>query len=48
MSVKDNEIENDEGKDDDIFKNFDINNNQNNEDDNEEEEDKYYHQLLKK
>ena len=41
MSVKDNEIENDEGKDDDIFKNFDINNNQNNEDDNEEEEDKY-------
>ena len=48
MSVKDNEIENDEGKDDDIFKNFDINNNQNNDDDNEEEEDKYYHQLLKK
>ena len=48
MSVKDNEIENDEGKDDDIFKNFDINNNQNNEDDNEDEEDKYYHQLLKK
>ena len=48
MSVKNNEIENDEGKDDDIFKNFDINNNQNNEDDNEEEEDKYYHQLLKK
>ena len=48
MSVKDNEIENDEGKDDDIFKNFDISNNQNNEDDNEEEEDKYYHQLLKK
>ena len=48
MSVKDNEIENDEGKDDDIFKNFDINNNQNNEDDNEEEEDKYYHQLLRK
>ena len=48
MSVKDNEIENDEGKDDDIFKNFDINNNQNNEDENEEEEDKYYHQLLKK
>ena len=48
LNDKDNEIENGEGKNDDIFQNFDINNNQNNEDDNEDEEDKYYHQLLKK
>ena len=48
LNDKDNEIENGEGKNDDIFQNFDINNNQNNDDDNEDEEDKYYHQLLKK
>ena len=48
MNDKNIEMENEEGKNDDIFHNFEINNiNQNNDDENEDEEDKYYH-LLKK
>ena len=45
---KNNELENEEGKNDDIFQSFEINNiNQNNEEGDEDEEDKYYN-LLKK